>query len=364
MSAFDPRHVTPPVSEARLERQYAVIRARTQTGRGPHRRVWWVGAAAVVATAAVLVLVMGSSWVRLHGGARPLASSAGLPEEGAVIEAPSSTDGTSISLSEGSRVVLAGGTRLRLTSARPSAIRLDIDRGGVEVDATHVEGRTFVVGAGPYAVRVVGTHFWVERTPAGRVAVRVDRGAVEVSSPSGETRSLTAGEQWSAPDPAVAVPGSSADTPREQPSSATEAAAPAPSATMAGAPLGSSVNAKDLFDDAQRARAQGRLQDAARSLDRLRRTFRSDPRASIAAFELGRLRLDALGDPRGAEEALRDAVTLGPASPFREDAEARRIEALSRMGDASGCRSARDAYLARWPAGTYRRVAEAGCPDR
>ncbi len=360
----DPRHVTPPVSEARLERQYAVIRARTQAGHGPHRRAWWVGAATVVAAA--VAIATGSSWIRMHGGGRPLASSAG-PEEGAVIEAPSSTDGTSISLSEGSRVVLAGGTRLRLTSARPSAIRLDIDRGGVEVDATHVEGRTFVVGAGPYAVHVVGTHFWVERTPAGRVAVRVDHGAVDVSSPTGETRSLTAGEQWSAPDPASAAPGPYADAPREQPSTATEAATPiaqAPSATVAGPPLGSSVSAKDLFDEAQRARAQGRLQDAARSLDRLRRTFRSDPRASIGAFELGRLRLDALGDPRGAEEALRDAMTLGPASPFREDAEARRVEALSRMGDASGCRSARDAYLARWPGGTYRRVVEAGCPDR
>jgi tetratricopeptide (TPR) repeat protein len=122
--------------------------------------------------------------------------------------------------------------------------------------------------------------------------------------------------------------------------------------------------ARELFDDAQRARAEGRSADAARAFDRLRRTYPRDARAALAAFELGRLRLDALGDPRGAEEALRDAIALGPSSPFREDAESRRIEALGRIGDAAGCASARAAYLARWPNGTYRRAVELGCGDR
>jgi TolA-binding protein len=122
--------------------------------------------------------------------------------------------------------------------------------------------------------------------------------------------------------------------------------------------------ARELFDDAQRARADGRSDDAARAFDRLRRTFPRDPRSALAAFELGRLRLDVLGDARGAEEALRDAIALGPSSPFREDAEARRVEALWRMGDSSACASARAAYLARWPNGTYRRAVEVGCGAR
>jgi transmembrane sensor len=119
-----------------------------------------------------------------------------------------------------------------------------------------------------------------------------------------------------------------------------------------------------MFDEAQRAQAEGRTVDAARTFDRIRRIYPRDPRAALAAFELGRLRLDTLGDPRGAEEALRDAIALGPGSPFREDAEARRVDALGRMGDAGGCAAARAAYLARWPNGTYRRAVELGCGAR
>lgn len=124
------------------------------------------------------------------------------------------------------------------------------------------------------------------------------------------------------------------------------------------------MTARHLLDEAQRARFEGRPQDAARALDRLRRSFRRDRRAPLAAFELGKLRLETLDDPRGAEEAFRDAIALGPSSPFREDAEARRVEALSRMGDVAGCAAARDAYLARWSSGTYRRAVELYCSGR
>jgi hypothetical protein len=68
-----------------------------------------------------------------------------------------------------------------------------------------------------------------------------------------------------------------------------------------------------------------------------------------------------LQDPVGAEEALHDAMVLGPESPLREDAEARRVEALSRTGDHAGCAAARSAYLVRWPKGTYRRTVELYC---
>jgi transmembrane sensor len=144
----------------------------------------------------------------------------------------------------------------------------------------------------------------------------------------------------------------------------------APPAVAAPSPAGNTTlprhdeSARDLFDEAQRARAEGRAPDAAHAFDRLRRGFPRDPRAALSAFELGRLRLDVLGDPQGAEEALRDAMALGPQSPFREDAEARRVEALARMGDAGACTAARTAYLARWPNGTYRRAVELGCGDR
>jgi len=375
MSRTDYKNLVPLVTESRLARQYAAIRERVPAAR---RRRFWEGAAgwavAAAATTALAVVVVRSERLR----SAPL-------DDAAIIESAAAVDGhpgptTSVTLADGSRVDLGASTRARLTSAKAKAIRIDLERGSVDIEATHLEGRTFVVGAGPYDVHVVGTHFVVRRDPGAQVTVQVERGAVEVSAAagtSGETRRLAAGDQWSAPE-SSALPPAAALAPPSPVANAAPAAAvgasPLPNAPVTpltqAAPAATPAvggrrdeSARDLFDEAQRARADGRPLDAAHAFDRLRRTFPHDPRAALSAFELGRLRLDALGDPRGAEEALRDAIALGPSSPFREDAEARHVEALRRSGDGAGCLSARAAYLARWPNGTYRRAVEVGCGD-
>jgi transmembrane sensor len=375
MSRTDYKNLVPLVTESRLARQYAAIRERVPAAR---RRRLWEGAAgwavAAAATTALAVVFVRSERLRTA-----------TLDDAAIIESAPAVDGhpgptTSVTLADGSRVDLGAATRARLTSAKAKAIRIDLERGSVDIEATHVEGRTFVVGAGPYDVRVVGTHFVVRRDPGAQVTVQVERGAVEVAAAagtSGETRRLAAGEQWSAPE-SNALPTATALAAPSPVANAAPAAAvgasPLPNAPVTQAtpvaPIAAPAvgvrrdeSARDLFDEAQRARADGRPLDAARAFDRLRHTFPHDPRAALSAFELGRLRLDALGDPRGAEEAFRDAIALGPSSPFREDAEARHVEALRRSGDGPGCLSARAAYLARWPNGTYRRAVEVGCGD-
>jgi transmembrane sensor len=366
MSRADFKDIVPPLTEARIARQYAAVAARAPAARargmGGRWLVWAVAAGMTVAIAGATLHAMQA---RTAGAI-----------EGAVIESGATAAGqppTSVTLADGSRIELGATTRARLTSARSTSIRIDLERGTLEVEATHVEGRTFVVGAGAYEVRVVGTHFSVRREAGEEVSVHVDRGVVEVaaSTGGGEVRRLAAGERWSAPDGAMAMRATAASAP---PASAAPLPVTAPSGSPPVAATASPVanltaprhdeSARDLFDEAQRARAEGRSSDAARAFDRLRRGFPRDPRAALSAFELGRLRLDVLGDPQGAEEALRDAMALGPSSPFREDAEARRVEALARMGDAGACAAARTAYLARWPNGTYRRAVEAGCGDR
>ncbi|HTB76780.1 MAG TPA: FecR domain-containing protein [Polyangiaceae bacterium] len=376
MSGKDFRNLVPLITESRLSRQYAAIRERVPAT--PPRRPFWAGWVVAAAFAAALAVMV------FRASSRPSAL-----VDDAVVESGPAAPGaqpTSITLAEGSRVELGASTRARLTSARAKAIRIDLERGSVEIEATHVEGRTFVVGAGGYEVHVVGTHFTVRRDPGDQVAVRVDRGAVDIAAvggAGGDTRRLAAGEQWSAPDgptahapppaiePASSAPGALAAAPSAVEPASPPGVADRPSPAQQAAPVTGAAaaphrdeSAKGLFDEAQRARADGRPYDAARAFDRLRRSYPQDPRAPLSAFELGRLRLDALGDPRGAEEALRDAIALGPSSPFREDAESRRVEALWRMGDATGCASARAAYLARWPRGTYRRAVELGCGDR
>jgi transmembrane sensor len=106
------------------------------------------------------------------------------------------------------------------------------------------------------------------------------------------------------------------------------------------------------------------VRDAERALDTLRKRHRGDPRAALAAFELGRLRLDTLGNPAGAAEALTDAITLAPGASFREDAEARRVQALDASHARAACAAARDAYLARYPKGAHAAVVHARCGAR
>src|SRR5262249_5733343 len=116
-----------------------------------------------------------------------------------------------------------------------------------------------------------------------------------------------------------------------------------------------------LFRLAEVARASGHMRDAERAFDTLRKRHRSDGRAALAAFELGRLRLDTLGNPGGAAEALSDAIMLAPGASFREDAEARRVQALAASHATSACAAARDAYLARYPNGAHVAVVRSRC---
>jgi len=105
----------------------------------------------------------------------------------------------------------------------------------------------------------------------------------------------------------------------------------------------------------------GRVREAAETYQALLSTHPRDPRAGLAAFELGRLRMDRLGDLAGAVKALDRAVALAPSSGFREDALARLVTAHARLIDAAGCRRARDQYLREFPAGVRKRTVAAAC---
>jgi transmembrane sensor len=119
-----------------------------------------------------------------------------------------------------------------------------------------------------------------------------------------------------------------------------------------------------LFAGATRARWQGRQRDAAAALEKLCRRFPNDPRAPLAAFQLGRIQLDTLHEAARAAQSFKTAASLARDPVLREDAAARRTEALDRAGDASTCRLARAAYLAEYPAGAYVGRVTAFCRDR
>jgi TolA-binding protein len=128
--------------------------------------------------------------------------------------------------------------------------------------------------------------------------------------------------------------------------------------TSARSARAGAITPQALFERADAARLAGRHADAAADFERFYRRFPNDPRAGLAAYELGRIRLGSLHDPRGAVEAF-DVVLQRGSEPFREDAEAGRVEALADLGDHEACVRARDAFRARHPRSPQeRRVAK------
>jgi transmembrane sensor len=368
--------MTPRVDEARLARQWSAISAGVAAR--PARRFFFAALvpAAVVALAVIVVLL-----------ARPWRDAA--PPSVTVAHAPDA-----LLLPDGSRVTLSNGAELTVEAATRERVHLALGAGVVDLDVTHVDGRTFVVTAAGHDVTVLGTAFSVKLVPVdGRrtLLVGVSRGRVRVSGPTGE-HLLDAGQSWSsrvdgppAPHPGAAPSATSALAPAVETSATAgndplepspppaEPSANANPNAVANANANANASAKpiapsppvdgprELLARATEARSAGRPRDAAIALDALRKHHRSDARAGLAAFELGRVRMDALNDPAGAAEAFADAIALAPSAPFREDAEARRIEALDAMPDRARCERARDAYLARFPSGLHARQVAQRC---
>ncbi|HSZ81313.1 MAG TPA: FecR domain-containing protein [Polyangia bacterium] len=271
---------------------------------------------------------------------------------GTTFEAPAG--GETITLSDGSRAVLEARSKLTLITVRPELVRVTLERGGVDLDVVHADGKQFVVSARGYEIRVLGTRFSVrlgEADGAPALAVGVTRGRVrvtreEAASDDQDVRVLGAGETWStAPTTVPATQDAPAARPRP----------PAKAET--------SESPRALLARAEAARAANDPRAAARLFDALRARHRDDPRAGLAAFELGRLRLDRLDDPRGAAEAFNDAIAVAPDAPFCEDAQARLVEAYDASHDRARCLEARAAYLLRYPRGVHRDKIAARCAE-
>jgi TolA-binding protein len=224
------------------------------------------------------------------------------------------------------------------------------------LDVSHRSGRTFTVAAAGIEVRVVGTRFNVVATGA-RVDVHVLEGTVEVRK-LGEASVLarvSGGESWSH------VPELGSGPPASRGEAQLEVTPPPPAATSAaGAPPGGPT-ARELFENAGARRRAGDAAGAARAYEALLREYPRDARAGIAAFELGRLRMDRLGDSAGAIGALERAISLGVATSFREDALARLVVAYSSQGNSAACARARDRYLRSYPHGVHATAVAANC---
>jgi transmembrane sensor len=87
----------------------------------------------------------------------------------------------------------------------------------------------------------------------------------------------------------------------------------------------------------------------------------SEPSASLAEFSLGRLYLDALGDPARASGHFARALDHGLPVALTEDAIARLTEASARAGNVPAACAAAASYRARYPNGRHVATVDRWC---
>lgn len=185
---------------------------------------------------------------------------------------------------------------------------------------------------------------------------------------------LKAGERWSSvsqePLPArpsdtgasasgleiLASPGASKDggPATLEPRSARDASTPR-------TPTRAISDARRLFERASQLRLSGDLHGAARAYELMLRSYPRDARVGLAAFELGRLRMDRFHDPIGAARVLEPAAKLLTDIGLREDAMARRVKALDMASARELCAIAREEYLEIYPKGIHVRAVANAC---
>ena len=363
-------YVQPNLPEARIAHQWAKI--ADYSYRQNKYRTRLVPAFAL-ALFVCCVVAVGWKWMRM---ASPSTLS------GTVVE--SGTAGTqSLTLPDGSQVELSPSSRLVIDEYSGARVQLTLQKGRVAFEVTHQSRRPFNIDAAGLDITVIGTRFSVSLVPdSQQVTVQVDKGKVKVRnrlSPP-DDRVLAAGQSWTSSvvvGPTLGAP-TSVDASAQSDEPTSNIAAPEMSSNSELAPSGvnraaagtsltagvaksSSESSKELFELAEMARINGKLRDSADALNKLRRTYRSDPRAGLAAFELGRMRMDIFGDVSGSIDALRDAIHLSPGASFREDAESRLVQLYNRQGNFVACQAAKSEYLNHFPRGAANKVVSRLC---
>jgi transmembrane sensor len=321
------RRAAPAVTASRSQKWHWAVLSRLD-GR-PRRRSPALAAAFVAA--AVLAIV---GWRALAPGPYAIApSSAPARDQAASPGGPSAH--APYTLADGSRVIPDGPTTvLERVVESGDDILYELKTGGARFEVARRPSRTFRVHAGPVTLQVIGTRFEVQRFE-DRSHVSVTEGRVLVSWWGG-SRELGAGEAGTfPPQPAPPADGAVAST-----------ATSAPARRRAPEP-GPEV----LFAHADRDRKAGKPELAVAHLRTLIDRFPADPHAHVAAFTIGRLLLESLGQPRQAAASFERARILAKGAPVAEDALAREVEAWAAAGERALASRRADLYRQLYPNG-------------
>jgi ferric-dicitrate binding protein FerR (iron transport regulator) len=400
------RAATPTASlqqhlEGRARVIAAVEKMRRPAPRASRVRPLAIFASATAATAAVLSFVhtRGPANIEWHveGGA--------VGAQG-YVSIPPAAPTARLVFDDGSHVSLSPGSRSRVAATTPVGAEVVLEQGRARVHVAHHERTSWLVDAGPFAVRVTGTEFLVAWAAESEMLdVWMTSGRVVVKGPVlGDAQPLSAGQHLrarlrdgavqidSAPEPpdASAVPvGGGAPAP------ASSEGALAPSAVEAGStnsapapgPFGVAstpaptwsrlVAAGDFARILREAEAEGiahavaarpladlrALGDAARYLGNgavarraflgVRARYASSPEARTAAFLLGRLAEEQDLAPEQAGRWYDTYLAEAPGGELAGNALGRKMLIVAKLHGRDAARSLADRYLQRFPSGPY-----------
>jgi transmembrane sensor len=344
-----------PLDEAMVNRVGRGMRARRIALAKPRLRA---GHAWLVVLAVLIALGATVRFARHRALAVPTLLS--LADGSKLVELEAGNAAKALWLSDGSELLLATGARLVPVVNASNAVVLRLDAGEVVFDVRPGGPRHWWIEGGLATIDVTGTRFAVSRTEAS-LRVEVEHGVVVVRGArvAEQMQRLSAGERLVVTDLVTGVDeptaqGESADvaTTALAGSQKTARSAERDRSPSAIARSDAARRVTALLASADKARAEGHPEQAVEALREITQRFRSDPRAGAAAFTLGKLQMDRLGDPQGAARSFELAIGHGLPATLLEDAYARLVEAHARAGNRLAAERATEMYLARFPNGS------------
>jgi len=388
--------VTDRWDDGRTERTLEGLHGKRRR-RTVRQRAAWSGSVVAVAVLAVV------AWVRPWDGtdSQPLAAD-GFSRHVQL------ADGSQVWL-QGTQ------SRVRVVEETAQRVTLDLEVGAARFDVTHRDGRVFRVRSGVVTVEVLGTRFEVEQradrtrveVSRGRVAVTWPEDRTELAAgeagwfphapvdpdaaswapttqPVATKRQVDAAQSAGTSDPrrrnapkshVSGKPSAERTQPiAASPTTAAKTADSADPATadakqkawreaaeqgefehayklLAGSHSPVADDVEELLLAADSARLSGHPEAALPFLRKVVDRHAKDSRAPLAAFTLGGVLMQQLGQPREAEAAYAKARELSLNASLAEDALARQVEAAHRAGDAPRARALAREYLERYPSG-------------
>jgi transmembrane sensor len=310
-----------------------------------------------------------------------------------------------IRFSDGSAIHLQPASRARVVDVESNGASLVLESGAADVDIVHRATSRWSVRAGPFEVAVTGTAFRLEWDPTNELfMLTMKRGSVTVSGCSLRSeRAMVTGETFRAvchdgrfvlaegppastsdrrnpptqSASAIPLPPSLATAPARAVASSSGVAAPSSFRSPSGrrwqdliamgryseavdaaddeglAGISTSAGVQDLVSLGDAARFAGRPDEADYVLQRLRERFPRDERASLAAFNLGRIAFDIRHSYADAARWFGTYLNEQPSGPLAREAAGRLFEALERSGAHTRAREAAYRYLQTFPNGPH-----------